>query len=102
MEGLTGNVFGVVNYAFEGGENEVIINQEFEEAFHGGMPRVRGFLVFFGSGGGEFIVAESHGDEPHLFGDSGGLSGIEFPIPTPLLYHWLIRSAIENDSRFEA
>ena len=45
-----------------------------EEAFHGGLPRVGMRLVFLLRNG--VVGAESHGDEPHLFGDAGGLSGI--------------------------
>lgn len=80
---LTGNVLGFVDDAFEGGEDEVVVDQEPEEPFQGGLPRVGNFSVF-GSGGVGFVVAESHGDEPHLFGDAGALAGVQLPIPIPL------------------
>jgi len=58
----------------------VSVNEVRDEAFDGGGPRVEIGLVV-----GNGVVAEFHGDEPHLFGNAGGLSWVELPIPLSLL-----------------
>lgn len=84
----------MINNAFERGENELIINQESDKAFHGRMPRVRKwvFTVLGSENGG---VAKAQGDEPHLFGDSGGFSGVEFTIDvSPYTRRWVRRCGV--------
>jgi len=70
----------LVDHALESGEDEVSVNKVSDEAFHGGVPLDEIRLVV-----GNRDIAESHGDEPHLFSDAGGFSGIQLPIPLPLL-----------------
>jgi len=62
----------------------VIINQESKKAFHRRIPRVRDLsftvLCYNRSGIVSFVVVESHGNESHLFGDSGGFARVSFSI----------------------
>jgi hypothetical protein len=92
----------------------LIINQESDKPFHRRIPRVRKFfftVFYYVIGGDIVVVAESHSDESHLFGNSGGFSGVKFPISVVSLFkcYRLIRrrgvvvvivivSVVENDS----
>jgi hypothetical protein len=94
----------------------LIINQESDKPFHRRIPRVRKFfftVFYYVIGGDIVVVAESHSDESHLFGNSGGFSGVKFPISVISLFkcYRLIRrrvvvivvvivivSVVENDS----
>jgi len=91
---LTGDVSGVIDGLFKGFEDELAVDQVFEEALHARTPRVLGSaaVLAVGIAAVAIAVSELHGDESHLFDDAFGFAGVGLSVPSPLVLHRSSRS----------
>lgn len=81
----TSHVFGLLNNALEGGEDEPAIDEVIDEAVHGRPPGLLLHLLLLPIIGFNRVGAEPHGHEPHLLDDPAALAGVLLAVPLALL-----------------